>query len=110
EIVVAGADAVFVARAAADIRDERLPDPGVAARRELGAARLPVVEVADDTDALSVRCPEGEVRTLRAGHRPPVCTELRIEPVVRPFVEPVQVVLRQDGSGLSLPGLSHCSQ
>ena len=48
--------------------DKQLPDAGFTAQAHRVAATVPVVELADNGDALGVRCPHGEPRAGNAVH------------------------------------------
>src|SRR5262245_40293226 len=58
-------DLVFVLRAGADPRHEELPDTAAAHRAYRVRPAFPIIEVADDTHPLGVRCPN---RERRPGH------------------------------------------
>jgi hypothetical protein len=62
---IAREDLVLVQLAGAELRQEQLPDSGVAAHRHRMIAAVPMIEGADDADALRVRRPHGEAD---AGH------------------------------------------
>ena len=64
DAAIARADFVLVASAGVDTGNEYLPDPAFAAQTHRMAPGVPGVEVADDADALRVRCPDGEGGTL----------------------------------------------
>ncbi len=79
---LAAEDLVLVELAGAQLRNEQLPDAGVAAHAHRMVAAVPVVERADDAHALGVRSPNGE-----AGARDAVDRELvRAEEAVRVHV------------------------
>src|SRR5882724_37177 len=61
-MTLAGADFVFVMGAFGDARDKYFPDAGQSERPHLMAAAIPIVEIADDADALCIRSPNGEAR------------------------------------------------
>ena len=65
-MAVGADDLVLVGAAAADVRDEDLPDAGVAPQPHDVPAAVPVVEVADDGDPPGVRRPDGEVHAADA--------------------------------------------
>ena len=87
-VAVGPGDRELVARAVADVRERRRPDPARLQRLQRIRARAPAVPVADQADRARVRRPHREVRAVRDD----VCAELVVEPVVRALVEQEQVV------------------
>ncbi len=72
---VARVELVLVELAGADLGHEQLPDARAAAHAHRVIAPVPVIERADDADALGVRRPDGEADAAHAGDRALVSAE-----------------------------------
>ena len=59
-------------------------------------ATIPLIEVADHADALSVGCPDSEMHAIDRIVPNGTCAQLLPGPVVRAFREQVQVVVTED--------------
>jgi hypothetical protein len=70
---------VFVQRAFTDTGNEDFPDAGAGMEAHLVAPAVPVIEVADHTDAASVGRPHGEDDTFDPIDDAPMCAELAVE-------------------------------
>src|SRR5438093_8491182 len=73
-------DMVFKERSFADAWKKSLPDARLFFRRQLVAALILVIEIADNGDLFGVRRPNGEIGAARIG----VCADARAELVVEP--------------------------
>src|SRR5262249_7701599 len=94
--VLTRSDVVLVDGALRDARHERLPDPGLAQRRERMARRIPAVEVADDRDRLRVGGKDGERDAILPVERAQMSAQLFPEAKVRTLVEEEKILLRQE--------------
>ncbi len=86
-------DAELVERAFAEAGDEQFPDAAGDVFAERMAAGIPVVEIADDADALRVGGPDGEVHAFDTADVAEVGAELGVALPVRAFAQQVQIVL-----------------
>src|SRR5262249_5821527 len=60
DVTLASADFVFVMCSLSDAGDKDFPDAGLAKRTHLMEAAIPIVKIANDTDALGVRSPNAK--------------------------------------------------
>ncbi|MCY1238390.1 hypothetical protein D9M72_511260 [compost metagenome] len=88
---VAIEDLVFIGKAALDAGNEDFPDAGVGAQPHDVSPAVPVVELADDGNALGIGCPDGEVVAVGAVMVDRVRAHLVKEPEVRTFADVVVV-------------------
>ncbi len=94
--VVTGYDVILVQSAVADAGDEPFPDArAVVTDGELMAVVVPAVEVADHRDPGRVRRPDREERAVRFVDAHEVRAQLLVEPEMVPFLEEVDIMLRQ---------------
>ena len=75
--------------------DEDLPNLAVADALHRMAARVPLVEIADDAHGFRVRCPYGEAHTILAVLRHEMRAEHLISVIVRSLMKKIQVELTQ---------------
>ncbi len=80
-----GLDLVFVERPLADPGNEYLPDAGSPHGPHGKKPAVPIVEVADDTDALGIGCPHGKCHASHAVHLASVGAQLFVQPVMSPL-------------------------
>ena len=85
---IGGGDRVLVASAVADVRERRGPDSARLDRLKWIRAGAPAVPIPDHRDPVRVRCPHGEVRSVRHHVR----AQLVVEPEMRALVEQEQIV------------------
>src|SRR5271165_5513897 len=78
-------------------RDEDLPQSRSAARPHRMASAVPLVEVADDADALGIRRPHRKTDAFSTRMLDHARAELLIEPEVRAFTEEMQIKICKDG-------------
>ena len=83
----------FVKDARGQIGNEQLPNSGTTQHAHLMNTPVPVVEVADDADAVGVGGPDGEVDTGDTVHGERVRTQLVEDPSVVAFTEQIEVVI-----------------
>ena len=88
---------IFIERAFADLRHKAFPDPGLLARAERMAFRIPAVERPHDGNLLGIGCPDGEKHAPAAVLVDQMRTELPMQVEMRSFVKQIQVVSRQQG-------------
>ena len=69
--------------------------PELAARSQRMRLRVPAIEVADHGNRAGVRRPDAEVGARLAPDRGDVGAQLVVNPVVRAFVEEIEVLLGQ---------------
>ncbi len=86
-----GVDFKLVETACGEFRDEQLPDSGVAQHSHLVCASVPVVEIANYTDARSVRRPDGKCNTFGAADLRDVRAELLVDLFVASFAEEMKI-------------------
>ena len=97
---LAAEDLVLVELAGAQLRNEQLPDAGVAAHAHRVVAAVPMIERADHADALGVRSPNGEAHARDAVDRELVRAEeaVRVDVIaVREAREVARVDVRREG-------------
>ena len=90
-------DLVLVDGAGADVGDEELPDAGDAELAHLVEAPVPVVEVADDADAVGGRRPDGERDAAHVAEVADVRAQLLVDVPVAALVEEVLVERAEGG-------------
>ena len=88
-------DVVLVQRAFADAGNKPFPDTRTAARQQRMRLRVPAVEIADHGNRAGVRRPNSEVGARLPPDRGDVRAQLVVNPVVRAFVEEMEVLLGQ---------------
>jgi hypothetical protein len=86
---------VFVMRAFADAGNKNLPHARRTERTHLMNVPVPVVEIANHTDALRVRRPDGEARSRHAVHRPQLRAEFIVKLPFVAFAKQIQIILAQ---------------
>src|SRR5690606_18232736 len=87
QMIVLREDLEFIESAGADLRNERDPDAGRAARLHHVARAVPSVEIAHDADALRIRCPHGKARPPHALDGDHMRAELLIDVMMIAFAE-----------------------
>jgi len=85
-------DFEFVEAAFGETGNENFPNAGGAFAHGMDAA-IPLVEIADDADALRVGRPYGEVHAGDPGHFAKVCAELFVILEMSAFAEEVEIVV-----------------
>ena len=88
-------DFIFVFVAGTRAGHEDFPVAGAAHLHDMAAA-VPSIEVADDADALRIRCPYDKSNAGNAFHIHRMCTELVVQLQVIALAEQIEVELRQD--------------
>src|SRR5919108_925542 len=96
-------DVIFVGFALAKFRNESGPNAGIADGLERMLGLAPTVEIAHDEHPLGVRRPHSEVSPGDASLFSKVRSEFFVNPAVRAFVKPMQIV-RGDAGALRLSG------
>ena len=95
DVAVRVADLKFVMRALPHAGNENFPDAGRAEQAHRMKAPVPIVEIADDADALRVRRPDGEARAVNAVNRAQLRAELVVNFPLVAFAEQKQIRFAQ---------------
>ena len=82
-------DGVFVDIALLQSLDKGLPNLAVADALHRMTARVPIVEITDDTHGFRVRCPYGEAHTILAILRQKMRAKHLISVIIRPLMEKI---------------------
>src|SRR5205814_8670961 len=87
QMAAARANLVLVAGVSAQLGDENLPHPRRYELAHRADAPVPSIEIADDADALRVRCPDREVHAGQPFDGDAPAAEFLPRAVMRPFGE-----------------------
>lgn len=91
----AGLDLELVVGFFGDLRDEDFPNPAIPEDAHDMPSTVPVIEVADDADALCIGGPDGECGSLDAVHLAELRSEMVVELPKLAFAEEVRVELAE---------------
>ena len=95
DVAVRVANFEFVERALAHAGNENLPHARSAETAHRMKAPVPVIEIADDTDALRIRRPDGEARAGHAIDHAQLRAELVVDLPLIAFAEEIKILFAQ---------------
>jgi len=97
DVTMGVANFKFIMRALAHARDEDLPDPGGSQQSQRVTTPVPVIEIADDADALRIGRPDRKAGARHPVNHAQLGAELLVNPPFVPLVEKIQVGFAQRG-------------